>query len=223
MKDGALPLLLALLICGALVCFFGQQFATTHLISREFDTVRRQAVQAAMALRDEHPLASAVAPLAGAPPSAATFAHAAGTAAPVVVTAAQQWPPPPPLHASSLAAELARPFERLPRPPADAVGAASSACAQRKPYHVLLTAASGVYQEWQTRIAYYHYKKLKKMNPCSDVGGFTRLLNTRRAEPDGLMQEIPTILVRQLDYGRCDECDHGFIVMNRPWGLKQLM
>jgi hypothetical protein len=25
----------------------------------------------------------------------------------------------------------------------------------------VLTAASGVYQEWQTRIAYFHYRKLK--------------------------------------------------------------
>ena len=35
------------------------------------------------------------------------------------------------------------------------------------------------------------------------------------------MREIPTVLVSQLDRGRCDECDHGFIVMNRPWGLRQ--
>ena len=40
------------------------------------------------------------------------------------------------------------------RPSAVAIGASHSACAHRKPYHVLLTAASGVYQEWQTRIAY---------------------------------------------------------------------
>lgn len=48
-----------------------------------------------------------------------------------------------------------------PRPPAIEVGASHSQCARRKPYHVVLTAASGVYQEWQTRIAYYHYRKLK--------------------------------------------------------------
>ena len=93
----------------------------------------------------------------------------------------------------------------------------------RRPYHVLLTAAAGIYQEWQTRIMYHHYKKLKEENPCSDVGGFTRLLNTPGAKPDGLMDEIPTVLVSQLQHGRCDECDHGFIVMNRPWGLRQLV
>lgn len=31
--------------------------------------------------------------------------------------------------------------------------------ATRKPYHVVMTAASGVYQEWQSRIAYYHHLK----------------------------------------------------------------
>eukprot|EP00965_Chrysotila_dentata_P249804 6209080-Pleurochrysis_carterae.AAC.2 len=33
-------------------------------------------------------------------------------------------------------------------------------------------------QEWQSRIAYYHFKKLKAANPCSDLGGFTRVLST---------------------------------------------
>ena len=93
----------------------------------------------------------------------------------------------------------------------------------RRPYHVLLTAASGIYQEWQTRIAYYHYKKLKAQNPCSDIGGFTRLLNTHGARPDALVGEIPTVAVRQLSGGRCDECDHGFIVMNRPFGIRQFV
>lgn len=104
------------------------------------------------------------------------------------------------------------------------VGAAAPECAApRKPYHVVLTAASGTYQEWQSRIAYYHYKKLKAENPCSDLGGFTRLLNTPGARPDGLMDEIPTVLVAQLSNGNCDSCDHGFIVMNRPWGVRQLL
>ena len=47
------------------------------------------------------------------------------------------------------------------RPSALEIGATHSRCAHRKPYHVVLTAASGTYQEWQTRIAYYHYRKLK--------------------------------------------------------------
>ena len=49
-----------------------------------------------------------------------------------------------------------------------------------------MTAATGVYQEWQSRIAYYHYKKQKALHPCSDLGGFTRLFNNVGARPDAL-------------------------------------
>jgi hypothetical protein len=38
-----------------------------------------------------------------------------------------------------------------------------------------------------------------------------------------MMDEIPTLLVKQLQRGNCAECDHGFIVMNRPWGAVQLV
>lgn len=96
--------------------------------------------------------------------------------------------------------------------------------ATRKPYHVVMTAASGLYQEWQSRIAYYHYQKQKRIGgACSDVGGFTRLFNSPDAKPDTLMDEMPTLLVKQLGHGGCDECDHGFIVMNRPWGAVQFV
>ena len=47
-----------------------------------------------------------------------------------------------------------------------------------------MTAATGVYQEWQSRIAYYHYLKQKRLNPCSDLGGFTRLFNNYGGKPD---------------------------------------
>ena len=114
------------------------------------------------------------------------------------------------------------------RPPATAAAAAAaadgSACPPgRRPYHVIMTAASGNYQEWQSRIAYFHYQKQKRLNPCSDIGGFHRLFNNVGGKPDRMMDEIPTILVHQLGHGRCDECDHGFIVMNRPWGVLQLV
>jgi hydroxyproline O-arabinosyltransferase len=38
-----------------------------------------------------------------------------------------------------------------------------------------------------------------------------------------MMDEMPTLLVKQLGHGRCAECDHGFIVMNRPWGVVQMV
>ena len=93
----------------------------------------------------------------------------------------------------------------------------------RRPYHVVMTAASGLYQEWQSRIAYYHYKKQKALHPCSDLGGFTRLFNNNNGQPDALMDEIPTVVVKQLGHGSCAECDRGFIVMNRPWGVVQFV
>ena len=92
----------------------------------------------------------------------------------------------------------------------------------RRPMHVVMTAATGLYQEWQSRIAYYHYKKMKRLHPCSDLGGFTRLYNSYNAAPDSLMEEIPTLVVKQLGHGNCAECDRGFIVMNRPWGAVQV-
>ena len=55
--------------------------------------------------------------------------------------------------------------------------------AERRPYHVLLTAASGTYQEWQTRIAYHYYHQLKAAQPCSDLGGVARPPSAARLSP----------------------------------------
>ena len=106
---------------------------------------------------------------------------------------------------------------------ATAMGADGQCQRVRRPYHVVMTAASGLYQEWQSRIAYYHYKKQRALHPCSDLGGFTRLFNNVGAQPDHLMDEIPTVIVKQLGHGTCSECDRGFIVMNRPWGVLQFV
>ena len=126
----------------------------------------------------------------------------------------QQQGQPAAAHATAATAALALPM-------AGGGGGGGSAQPQlacnrtRRPMHVVMTAASGLYQEWQSRIAYYHYKKMKAAHPCSDLGGFTRLFNTYQAQPDSLMDEIPTVLVKQLGHGNCAECDRGFIVMNR--------
>ena len=72
---------------------------------------------------------------------------------------------------------------------------------------------------------YYHFKKLQAANPCTEMTGFTRMLNSVGAKPDGLMDEIPTVLVNALDQGSgCragteNTCDMGFPVMNRPHGV----
>ena len=110
-----------------------------------------------------------------------------------------------------------QPEQQEPQPRPRPQQQASGCDRERRPYHVVMTAASGLYQEWQSRIAYYHYKKQKALHPCSDLGGFTRLFNNRDAQPDRIMDEIPTLVVKQLGHGSCDECDHGIIVVNRPW------
>jgi len=81
-------------------------------------------------------------------------------------------------------------------------------------FHVLLTAA-GFGQQWLARIAYYHYLKVKRENPNSDMGGFTRLLHT--GEPDVWMDVIPTFVALALPPG----VDKGYIVLNRPYGILQ--
>ena len=48
--------------------------------------------------------------------------------------------------------------------------------AGRRPFHVILTAQASTYQEWQTKIMYYHFQKIQKASPCSEMTGFTRLL-----------------------------------------------
>ena len=99
----------------------------------------------------------------------------------------------------------------------------------RKPYHLVLTAQDSPYQAWQTRIMYYHFKKLQAANPCTEMTGFTRMLNSVGAKPDGLMDEIPTVLVNALEQGSgCragteNTCDMGFPVMNRPHGVTQFL
>lgn len=58
-----------------------------------------------------------------------------------------------------------------------------------RPYHTLLTAQSTTYQNWQSRIMYYHFTKQQKASqPCTEMGGFTRLVAHKkgaRARPRG--------------------------------------
>lgn len=65
-------------------------------------------------------------------------------------------------------------------------------------YHVALTATDSPYSQWQCRIMYYWYKKMKDM-PGSDMGKFTRVLHSGKA--DNLMDEIPTFVVDPLPEG----------------------
>lgn len=65
-------------------------------------------------------------------------------------------------------------------------------------YHVALTATDSSYSQWQSRIMYYWYQKMKDV-PGSDMGKFTRILHSGKA--DKLMEEIPTFVVDPLPEG----------------------
>ncbi|CAN0905465.1 Hydroxyproline O-arabinosyltransferase PLENTY [Linum grandiflorum] len=81
-------------------------------------------------------------------------------------------------------------------------------------YHVALTATDAPYSQWQCRIMYYWYRRMKDA-PGSDMGKFTRVLHSGKA--DNLMDEIPTFIVDPLPEG----LDRGYIVLNRPWAFVQ--
>ena len=101
--------------------------------------------------------------------------------------------------------------------------AADAACPDRSPYHTLLTSQASPYQQWQARIAYFHWKKQRAAGgECTDMVGFHRLAATANGVPDGLEKEIPTIFTTQLS----DEvitAHFGFGVLNRPNSVRQLL
>ena len=48
---------------------------------------------------------------------------------------------------------------------------ASAACPGRRSYHTLLTTQASIYQQWQSRIMYYHFLKQKRLDgPCTEMG-----------------------------------------------------
>jgi hydroxyproline O-arabinosyltransferase len=49
---------------------------------------------------------------------------------------------------------------------------------RRNKYHVVVTCDLSVYTQWQTRVHYYWYKKMKEQYPDSAMGGFTRLIHS---------------------------------------------
>ena len=62
---------------------------------------------------------------------------------------------------------------------ATAAAAADDGCPGRRPYHTVLTATGSVYQQWQARIMYHHWKKASAAGgKCTDMAAFTRLCAT---------------------------------------------
>ena len=98
-------------------------------------------------------------------------------------------------------------------------GTAAGCPPGRRPFHVILTAQASLYQEWQTKIMYYHFRKVQRLNPCTEMTGFTRLLASKDGQPDGLMESIPTIAVPQAGHDKT----RGFQVINRPASLVEML
>lgn len=108
-----------------------------------------------------------------------------------------------------------------PPPAASNVAPADKACPARNPYHVLLTASSGPYQAWQSRIFHFHYLRLKAATPCGDIGEFTRLLTLPAGKPlDALAKTMRTVTATELKKG---SEDLGFVVLNRPHSLQVVL
>lgn len=87
--------------------------------------------------------------------------------------------------------ELFDPFIRMP-------GKLMRSRSTGEKYHVAVTATDAPYSQWQCRIMYYWYKKMKDL-PGSNMGEFTRILHS--GKPDNLMEEIPSIVVDPLPEG----------------------
>ena len=113
-------------------------------------------------------------------------------------------------------AESARPSDLAWR---DAIRPGEPCPPGRRPFHVILTAQASIYQEWQTKIMYYHFKKIQAQNPCTEMTGFTRLLASRGAQLDELAKTIPTIVVEQAT----QQTTKGFQVINRPWSFNEML
>jgi hydroxyproline O-arabinosyltransferase len=120
------------------------------------------------------------------------------------------------------------PTDPLPTDPpsAEATAAAKPACPEnRRPYHVLLTSTVQVYQQWQCRVMYYHWKKQRDLDPagaCTEMTGFSRLVATPDGRPDGIEDEIPSIFVKEYTARELGKFG-GYRVINRPYSVVQLL
>ncbi len=101
--------------------------------------------------------------------------------------------------------------------------APSSDCPKRRPYHTLLTTQATTYQQWQSRIMYFHWKKQAAADgPCTDMTGFTRLVASEDGKSDGLEGEMPSAFVRQYTTREIARYGH-FGVLNRPFSVQQFV
>lgn len=70
---------------------------------------------------------------------------------------------------------------------------------RRRLFHTAVTSSDSAYNAWQCRVMYYWFKKAREARPDVEMGGFTRILHSGRA--DNLMDEIPTFVADPLPNG----------------------
>ena len=121
---------------------------------------------------------------------------------------------PPPDATAALAESASKTPKLGPSLPQDCVCPVG-----RRPYHTILTAQASTYQRWQTLIFYHHFRKAQRLNPCTEMTGFTRLLASANGGPDDLMEYMPTVTVSQLGFDKT----RGFQVINRPWTMLKFL
>jgi len=119
----------------------------------------------------------------------------------------------------------------------------------RKPYHTVLTATGQIYQQWQCRVAYYHWKKARDSDPageCTELTGFTRLVANNNGNSDGIENEVrhltrlplmhadvalltpratwqvPSLFVKEYTGADLQQFK-GYRVINRPHSVNQML
>lgn len=180
-------------------------------------------------------LVDAVAPVAPAAPAARADSAARAGAELQHVPSTGDLPEPmrlnPAAGSDGAADAAATSAASTPNPAAPSAGAsgpapASAACpASRKPYHTILTATGQVYQQWQCRIMYRHWLKQRALDPagaCTEMTGFTRLVASEGARPDGVEDEVPSVFVKEYSNAELSRF-HGYRVINRPYSVVQLL
>lgn len=85
------------------------------------------------------------------------------------------------------------------------------------PFHTVITCDGSTYEQWQSRLAYYWYKKQQAKDPCREMGGFTRALHSGKA--DAFMEEIPSVVVPRLDAAE----ELGYMGSDRPFAINHLL
>ena len=206
--------LLALILCAALVSLGSMTSAQASMAERTEAAARTEhqmtalRQMAASSQRAEERLDRLLAAVEQLRADASLRPKVAATATPAAAAVL-----PAPAATAATAATAA----------ATAGAAADDGCPGRRPYHTVLTATGSVYQQWQARIMYHHWKKASAAGgKCTDMAAFTRLCATAGGRPDGLEGEIPTLFTVELSAQVLASHFH-FGVLNRPNSVKQLM